>query len=107
MVSTHDQYTGIFVGLNLKSVVQRLVGRSKRQAKARCLDKVQLFRFVGAEEFVYKLVLCITALASCCSDPRDVVANFEVCDVGANFQNSSSTIVPNDMKAFRGELVVV
>ena len=104
---TYDQDSGSIVWLNLKPVVQRLVGCSKGQAKARCFDKVELLRFVSAEHFVNELVLCITTLASCRSDPRDVVANLEVSDVGADFQNCSSTIIPNDVETFGCELVIV
>jgi hypothetical protein len=69
IVLTYDQYSGIFIGLNLKPVVQRLVGCSKGQAKARCFNEIEFLRFVSAEEFVNELVLCITTLASCRSDP--------------------------------------
>lgn len=88
-------------------MVQGLVGRSKSQAKARCLDKVKRLGFVGAVEFADELVLCIAALASCCSNPRNVVARLEEFAVGADFQNSPSTIVSNDVEAFGRIFVVI
>jgi hypothetical protein len=107
MILTYNQYSDVLIGLNLKPVVQGLVGCSKSQTKARCLDKVERLRFVGAVEFVDELILCITALASCRSNPRDVVAGLEEFALGADFQNSPSTIVPNDVEAFGCKLVVI
>lgn len=88
-------------------MVQGLVGRSKSQAKARCLDKIERLGFVSAVEFANELVLCIAALAGCCSNPRDVVAGLEEFAVGADFQNSPSTIVSNDVEVFGGKFVVI
>lgn len=104
---TYNQYSDVFIGLNLKPVVQRLIGCSESQAKARCLDKVEQLGFVSAVELADELVLCITALASCRSNPRDLVAGPEELAVGPDFQNSPSTIVPNDVKAFGSKLVVI
>lgn len=104
---TYNQYSDVLIGFNLKPVVQGLIGCSESQAKARCLDKVERLGFVSAVEFADELVLCITALASCRSNPRDVVAGLEEFAVGADFQNSPSTIVSNDVEAFGSKLVVI
>lgn len=104
---TYNQYSNVLVGFNPKSVVQGLIGCSKSQAKARCFDKVERLGFVSAVKFTDDLILCITALASCRSNPRDVIAGLEEFAVGADFQDSPSTIVSNDVETLGGKLVVI
>lgn len=87
--------------------MQGLVGCPKCQAVACCLDKVERLWLVSAMEFVDELILCVTALACGCCNVRDVVAGLEVLTFGTDFQNSSSTIVSNNVEPFRCKLVVI
>jgi hypothetical protein len=66
---TYDQNAGIFIRLNLQTMIQRLVGCSECQAIARCFDEIEVLRFLTAEELANELVLCVTTLTSCRSNP--------------------------------------
>ena len=104
---TYDEYSNVLIGFDLKSVVQGLIGGSKSQSNARCFDEVERLGFVRALEFADELVLCIAALASCRSNPRDIIAGLEEFAVRTDFQNSASTIVSDDVESFGGKFIVI
>jgi ribosomal protein L17 len=105
--STYNQYSGLLSGLNLKPVMERLVGCAKGQPIARRLNEIERLRLMSAAELVDELILSVAALASRGSNVGDVVARLVKLAVRTDLDNSTRTVEANDMEVFGNVLIVV